>query len=205
MNYIYDILANLNEQYYEFYDWNEDDEIIHIKKIPIIKTKEEFLYNAKYNNIIVEKKLLEKINKKTEFFNIKQNKYNYMCVITDGKSALIANFNSHGKIIEKSGLLIEEENEIVDLVESKEETNYSYNINKQNYEQFKTRKEKEICKYILNEIEKINEDKLKYIYFDIYNKEEQDTKKIINKLKIEINTNYNEKFNKIYDLLKMTS
>ena len=32
MNYIYDILANFNEHYYDFYDWNELDNLIHIKK-----------------------------------------------------------------------------------------------------------------------------------------------------------------------------
>lgn len=206
MNYIYDVLANFNEEYYEFYDWNEKDEITHIKKTPIIKTNKEFLYNIKYNDIIVEKKLLEKINKKTESFNIKTNKLNYVCIITDGKTALIAKFNINGKIIERSSMLIEEENEVLDIVQNEEETNYSYNINKKNiYEIFKTRKEKEISKYILTELENISEDKLKYIYFDIFDKEEHDIKKIINKLKTEINYNYNEKCTKIYKFLKMTS
>ena len=205
MNYIYDILANFNKEYYEFYDWNEEDEITHIKKIPIIKTNKEFLYNIKYNDIIVEKKLLEKINRKTEMFN-KINKENYICIITDGNHALIAKFNPNGKIIERSSLIIEEENEILEIVEDTEEENYSYNINKkQNYEQFKTRKEKEKSKYILKELENITEDKLKYIYFDIFNKEENNIKKIITKLKTEVNTNYNETLNKIYDFLKMTS
>ena len=31
MNYIYDILANFNNIYYDFFDWNESDNIIHIK------------------------------------------------------------------------------------------------------------------------------------------------------------------------------
>lgn len=204
MNYTYDILANFNKEYFDFYDWNEDDEITHIKKTPIIKTREEFLYNVKYNDIIVEKELLEKINKKTELFNKKNQ--NYICVITDEKTALIAKFNQTGKIIERSSLIIEEENEILEIAEKIEEINYSYNLNKkQSYEQFKTRKEKEICKYILTEIEKINEDKLKYIYYDYFNKEEQDIKKIIKKLKSEINNNYDEKFTKIYNFLKTTS
>ena len=204
MNYTYDILANFNKEYFDFYDWNEEDEITHIKKTPIIKTRKEFLYNIKYNDIIVEKELLEKINKKTELFNKKNQ--NYICVITDGKAAIIAKFNQAGKIIERSSLIIEEENEILDIAEKIEETNYSYNLNKkQSYEQFKTRKEKEICKYILTEIEKINEDKLKYIYYDYFNKEEQDVKKILKQFKTEINNNYDEKFKKMYNFLKMTS
>ena len=38
MKYIYDIVLNFNEEFFEFYDWNLNDEITHIKKIPIIKT-----------------------------------------------------------------------------------------------------------------------------------------------------------------------
>ena len=37
MNYTYDILANFNETYYEFYEWNNKDELTHIKRLPIIK------------------------------------------------------------------------------------------------------------------------------------------------------------------------
>ena len=206
MNYIYDILANFNEEYYEFYDWNEEDSITHIKKTPIIKTNSEFLHNIKYNEIIVEKHLLEKIYKKTEYYNTKSNKLNYVCIITDGKTSIISKFNENGKILERSSLIIEEENEIIDLVENIEQQNFSYNVNKKNkYELFKTRKEKEISKYILTQLENINEDKLRYIYFDCFNKEEQDTKKIKTKLKTEIKNNFNEKCNKLYNLLKMTS
>ena len=36
MNYIYDILINFNENLYDFYDWNLNDQIDHIRKIPVI-------------------------------------------------------------------------------------------------------------------------------------------------------------------------
>ena len=47
MIYIYDILANLNKELFFFYDWNTDDEIIHIKKIPLLK-----LSNNVYNLVL---------------------------------------------------------------------------------------------------------------------------------------------------------
>ena len=37
MTYIYDILLNFKEELIEFYDWNKNDNIIHIRKIPLLK------------------------------------------------------------------------------------------------------------------------------------------------------------------------
>ena len=37
MNYIYDILVNYGNIPYDFFEWNTSDNIIHIKKIPIIR------------------------------------------------------------------------------------------------------------------------------------------------------------------------
>ena len=31
MNYIYDILLNFKKEFFEFYEWNLNDDIIHIK------------------------------------------------------------------------------------------------------------------------------------------------------------------------------
>ena len=37
MNYYYDIVLNLNEELYEFYEWEENDSIDFIKKIPLFR------------------------------------------------------------------------------------------------------------------------------------------------------------------------
>ena len=37
MNYVYDIYLNLNNVLYDFFDWDKNDKLIHIKKIPIFK------------------------------------------------------------------------------------------------------------------------------------------------------------------------
>ena len=34
MNYIYDILLNLNQHAYEFFEWELNDNIVHVKKTP---------------------------------------------------------------------------------------------------------------------------------------------------------------------------
>ena len=35
MDYIYDIVLNFHENYYEFYEWKSSDKIINVKKITI--------------------------------------------------------------------------------------------------------------------------------------------------------------------------
>ena len=37
MEYIYDIVLNFNDCYYEFYEWNSKDKIINVKKIPVYR------------------------------------------------------------------------------------------------------------------------------------------------------------------------
>ena len=60
---VYDILFNLidSERVYEFFEWNNKDDIEHIKKIPLIKVSSHFLDDCINNNIIVDKLFLEKI------------------------------------------------------------------------------------------------------------------------------------------------
>ena len=206
MNYIYDILANFNENYYEFYDWNNKDEIIHIKRLPIIKVTRKTLNNIKQNDVMVEKKLLEKIYKKTEFFKSKQKTYNYICALCDGTKAIIVRFDSDGNTTGKSSLLIDEENEIIDISETMQ--TFEFEIKEKSStktDNFKTRKEIEINNYILNELKKIDDEKLKYLYFDCFDKKETDTKKILTKILNEIKNNFEEVYQKIYDFLKLAS
>ena len=74
MSYIYDILANFNDCFYEFFDWNENDNIIHIKKLPILKVSVDFFNKVKYCDVIVDGSLIEKIYRRTDFFSINKNK-----------------------------------------------------------------------------------------------------------------------------------
>ena len=73
MNYIYNIYLNFNKNYYDYYEWNDNDNIILVKKIPIIKTNTNDFKNIISNYI--------KINNKDKL-SIK----NYF-IITDSKNA----------------------------------------------------------------------------------------------------------------------
>lgn len=207
MNYIYDILVNFNEKFYEFYEWNEKDEITHIKKLPILKVKSQFLNITKNNDVEIDKKIVEKIHNKTNFF--KNNKYlkqNYICALTDGKEAIVIKTTENGTVTEKSGLLLDEENEIIDICECLQADEYQLKKTKDaRIDNFKTRKELEINEYIIKELNNINEEKLKYLYFECFNKKETNIKIILNNILKEIKYNFDNVYLKIYDFLKLTS
>lgn len=206
MNYTYDILANFNKNYYDFYDWNSIDEITHIKKLPILKVDRFFLNTIKNNDVTVEKEILEKIYKKAELFKNKQKENNYICALCDGTKAIIVKFDSYGKVIGKSSLLIDEENEIIDLSENIEVNNYKIKQTKtKKQDSFKTRKEIEITKYIIEQLNNIEAEKLKYLYYDCFNIKEEDTKKILENIKKQIKNNFETTYIKIYDFLKLAS
>ena len=65
MNYAYDIILNFQKDYYDFFEWNKNDEILHIRKIPIFKisnTDYQLFKNStvKFNKDFVTKMLPER-------------------------------------------------------------------------------------------------------------------------------------------------
>ena len=45
MKNIYDILVNFKKIPYEFYEWNKEDDVKHVKKMPSIKVSDSALYD----------------------------------------------------------------------------------------------------------------------------------------------------------------
>lgn len=206
MNYIYDVLANFNNYFFEFYDWNVDDNIVHIKKLPILKVKYDFFDMIKYHDTVVSKELLDRIFHKTDFFKVNKNKYSYVCCFCDGNEAIIINFNSDGSILGRSGLLIDEEREVLDLCECLDICNFNIiSFNRCDYYTFKTRKEITDNSYFLNELRNMDDDKLKYLYFECFNEFEVDVEKILNRIIFELDNNFNSICCKIDNFLKLTS
>ena len=55
MKNIYDILVNFKKIPYEFYEWNKEDDVKHVKKMPSIKVSDSALYDIFYNDAVVSK------------------------------------------------------------------------------------------------------------------------------------------------------
>ena len=69
MNYIYDIFLNFNDILYDIYEWNRNDNIIHIRKIPLFKVDKKIMSDFITKKIELSSEFLAKIFKKTEVFS----------------------------------------------------------------------------------------------------------------------------------------
>ena len=208
MNYIYDMFLNFKEKLYDFYDWNTNDNITHIRKIPAFKITSKKLKDIKDNIVQIDKSFLKKIYNKTEEFKKNEtNKISYIALFSDGNDILAIKFNKKGINYMKSSLAIDEQDDIIDIIKFQKEINLKYKIIKnQKQEVFKTRFEIENKKFIITELNKIYNDKnykkINYICLECFGKPEPNINKSINKIKKEI-TKENDNFYKILDIFKI--
>ena len=47
MKYAYDVVLNFNDEFYNFYEWDTDDTIAYVKKIPIYKVTNDIINDFK--------------------------------------------------------------------------------------------------------------------------------------------------------------
>lgn len=190
MKNIYDILVNFKKIPYEFYEWNKEDDVKHVKKMPSIKVSDSTLYDIFYNDVVVSKNFLDQIKDKTEiFFGRTVKKVKYACVIYNDDVALSILLNDNGEIIGKSKLLFDEEEDV--LKEDVPVKEIDYNIIKKSKKiSGLTRREVKIVLLLSKYLDKIYEnkknDEIKYMYFECFNKVEEDNEKAYKNLKNEV-------------------
>ncbi|MDD4036024.1 MAG: DUF3603 family protein [Bacilli bacterium] len=211
MNYIYDTLLNWSDtNIYEFYEWRTSDDLEHIKKMPIIKVSYKDFKNLYNCGIIVDKSILDCIYQKTILFKNKAgNTLEYAAVFTNGLKAIAIEFDKQGKSIYKSDLLIEEETEVNELVRKKDCTVIRYKIIERNKKRIlMTRFEEETKIYLINEFNKLYEDKnvskLKYLYSEWYNKTSDDFVFMYNKIVAILDKEWCKKHIDLYNLIKLS-
>ena len=208
MNYIYDIVLNFNSNYYEFYEWNKNDNIINIRKIPTFKVDNQTYYDFKFNDITVKNDFLKLIEDETSIYLGNTNKY--MCIITNSKEAIGVMFNKNGLIIKKSSLIIDEENEVLELAYDIENTRIDYQVNRVCKKmRLVSRSEGEKKKKIINNLNHLfkinNYELIRYIYYDAFLKDEKDVNKIYDELINVINKNETIYINRISSILELIS
>lgn len=185
MNYIYDILLNFNKELYDFYEWNKNDNIIHLKKIPMFKIDSRKLKDIRENNVIFSDDFLEKIKNKTEEYSNRKIKIlENAFLLTDGLEVIAINVLKENLY---SKLLIDEEIEVLEISNRMKESIIEFNIkNKKEKEIFKTRKELNDEKFVIKELNNIIKnddiDQLKYIYYECFNKKCDIKEIVINEL-----------------------
>lgn len=202
MNYIYDIYLNLNEVLYDFFDWNKNDKVIHIKKIPIYKTSSENFEKIVNNSIQVDETFLNSVHNKTECWNMGK-RIDFCALFSDYNNIIAIEFNKDGKSIRKSYLLIDEELEVLENVQRLKEKEINFKIIKKEEIILKTRNDLKKEKFVDNELKNIEEDKLDYIYFECFGKREKNKKVILKNIK-QISKS-SKTYKNLYDILKLTS
>lgn len=206
MNYAFDVCLNFNKELYNFYEWNEEDNIIYFLKIPVFKIEEELINDFIKNDVRVDNIFLRKIYNKNQVY-FKKNDLHYSCILVTSNYAIGLNFNEKGFIIGKSYLSLEEETEVIEFAKFIKYSIINYKIIRKNNdkERYLTRKEKTDLKNIvqyLNNLQRNKKiDELKYLYYEIFNTIENDYKKI--KLKLENTLSSNEeKREKFLEIIK---
>lgn len=210
MNYIYDILINFQLELYDVYDWNKNDDILHLRKIPMFRLNTKTLKELCDYNIQISSDFLTKIFNRTELFQRNRVSHLEYCFLaTDLNEVIGFKLDKLGHIIGYSKLLIEEEAEVLEYAQGLSEYQITYELlEKREIIPFRTREELKIKKFILNELQQMVKkqegDKLIYLYLECFG-EVQDVEKIETVIFEKLEQNWDKIYLKLYQFLKMTT
>ena len=200
MNYIYDIDLNFQRYYCEFYEWSLEDKIYNVKKIPLYHIKTEDFNNFKYYDVVVDKEFLDMLKK--DLGNIKKN----MCLVSDGNMGMGILLNDQGRIIKRSSLIYDEEDEVCGYSLDFDLLNIKYNKIKKKANSYDLRFFRKRKSFLRNYLNKIKEDIMwKYLYYECYGLEEDNVDKIKKTLLDITNNVYSVKNKKLYNIINSFS
>lgn len=201
MNYIYDILLNLNREIYDFYDWNQDDEVMHIKKAPIFLVDSSVVEDLTMSDVLISSDFLDKIYKKTEIFTSRVVKnISYLSIFSDGNSAIAIKFTKDGKNNLKSKFLIDEDIEINNLVLHLSKSEIKYTIKKKNNIINETRFKRTARNFIKDRLQKLDDLKqIKYLNYELFASKSDDK----NELLKNVAKDFDSCYLKVYNFFKL--
>ena len=213
MIYTYDILLNWTkeERLKEFYEWNLEDDLEHIKKMPIIRIRESLLKDLLTSKVKIDKSFLSKIKYKSEsYFHNEIDVIDYAVIVTTEKKALALELDNEGNIMYKSSLLIDEEEEVLEIGEELVIMDIPYEVITKNKKvSYLTRKEEEEKKFLIKEIKKIKQNKerskLNYLYKEFFVDNVESFNDKLTLLEKEISKDYNSFHHNLYNLLKLST
>lgn len=207
MSFIYDIVLNFNKEIYNFYDWNREDNIELYLKIPIFKIENDIIRLFYKNDFTVDKEFLSLIKSKTTKYSSKKSKIvKYSSLFVSEEICLAVLFDENGRSIKKSLLGIDEETEIIDYSKTLKYKLFNYKIieTKKNKNNYLTRKEikdkKEMINLLKDIYNKKEENKLNYIFYEVYNEKMDDINKGYLKL-MNLIENNSSKLSSLYNIL----
>ena len=198
MQYYYDVLGNFSEYILKFYEWESNDDIVNIKKIPFIKISKEDMRVLLSYSVILEMDNIVKNNK---------DKTNYLLFST-GCDALMVELNQEGKIIYYSSLLIEDELEVNELAHSMNTIKLKFKVLDKIKILSDYRQGEKAKNLIFHELKKIkdndNKDECLYYYYEWFHVSTDDYDKAIKKMFLEIKKTFNKDMERIEKLIRLS-
>ena len=212
MIYIYDILVNFcdNDLIYDFYEWNNSDNVENIKKIKLVRVDSNTFDDLLNYDCVLNSNFLLKIYRSCEVYEKKKAKVlDYAILISDTNRVIALELDKNGNIMYKSKLLMDEEEEIAMLANGLEKINIEYKRGKKVLKnRFFTRRELVIRNFLYKEIENSYKnkkyDKLKFLYQEYFDKKSYSYKSIKEELINSIKDKIDDKHKELFNLLKLT-
>ncbi|MBE6157404.1 MAG: DUF3603 family protein [Firmicutes bacterium] len=209
MIYIYDLLLNFidSNRLIEFYEWSSNDIYDQVKKIPLFRINSIDMENIINGNIKVDNKFLTMINNKTYLYKNKKT-IKYATLFSDLNRVVAIEFDSNGKSIFKSSLLLDEEEDVLEDSFNLDIFNLNYKVLDKYKQNFLTREEVLKKRYLIKELETLYEnkdyDKLNYLYEEVFESDNNNIKNRYYLIIEDINNNYTDKYNKLYEIVRLS-
>lgn len=209
MIFVYDILINFidSKRIYEVFEWNKDDEIEHIKRIPLFLVEHSFIDGLIRYDVSVSKEFLESIKDKTLLY--RGGKIKYATLLTEGNRVYAFEFNYDGVVEYYSSLLLDEEEETLELIPQLDIYKVDYKINgKDKKVILLTRKDEQNRNYIINDLKYTyksrNYSKLKYLYNECFEDDKTTNKEKLDRLLSSLDKIDSPVRNKLNYILKLS-
>lgn len=198
MNYIYDIVLNFHEKYYEFFEWEKKDKIKNYFKIPIYRVSDKTLKILKENQVKINSSFLNQLKED----NKKSKKI--ICIVSNTKLSIGLLFNEYGTLLKRSSMIYEEEEEANEICNNLKITPIPLLENKITKEKKRLRLESERKEELIKYIETLsNLSTLKYLYYEYYQTECNNNETIKKSLKKELEKEWTQKQNLLYETIKI--
>ena len=198
MKYIYDIVLNFQNNYYEFYEWKRKDNIKNITRIPIYRVSSEDILILKSNKIKISSSFLNRIKEDNKKYK------KIICLVSNTKISIGLLFDDKGNLLKRSSLIYEEEDEVNDISKDLDITKIEYIENEEKLPTSTLRIDIERKESLADFIDNTNDLKiLKYLYYEYFYKECNNIQKIKKELKKEIDKAWTKKQKNLYHTISL--
>ncbi len=204
MNYSYDIVLNYTpiSSILEFYEWRREDVFTMIQKIPIFRVSDLQMNELMQYSFCMNQEFLKQIYNQTIS---DKEMIPYSFLVTDQSKVMAFLLDENGNVIQKSGLLLDEEDSVVEETIFEEITILDYEKKEKLFPfSFLTRREREIQEELLKKLHSLWEEKkydeIQYLYQEFFH-EKRSIKEKYQYLKEKIKNHYQSQYQKLYEII----